>query len=92
MHYHGSLKSYAILIAVLRAALVVVGCTTALWHSFLTDYILSIRDRSPASLVIAMIDGINGDCLGSNYGCGLGKLDLVFYCYCGRGWTLSELG
>ena len=39
-----------------------------------------------------MIDGINGDCLGSNYGCGLGRLDLVYYCFCGRGGTRSELG
>ena len=36
-----------------------------------------------------MIDGIDGDCNGSNYGCGLGRLDLVCYCYYGGGGGLS---
>ena len=69
----------------LLAVLVVVGCNTTLWHSFLVGYIFSRCGRSSASLVTAMLDCINGDCRGSNYGCGLGRLDLVCYCYYGGG-------
>jgi len=46
---------------------------------------VDVAGRSPTSLLTAMIDGIDGDCNGSNYGCGLGRLDLVCYCYYGGG-------
>ena len=78
--------------AALLAVVVVVGYTTALWHSFLAGYIFSRCGGSPASLVTAMIDGIDGDCRGSNYGYGFGRLDIVCYCYCVRGGTLTKHG